>query len=126
MRKEIENPYVHFLLEDDLITATYKKGKNITLDAAKEIVKMRRELTEDKPVVALLYNQGANVDKDARDYFVSDEGVKGITATAVILGNPFSSFILKIFVAITTPKGMHVKVFRNEEAAKKWLQQYRK
>jgi hypothetical protein len=127
MEKVLETETVKYILEDDVLTGIYKKNPTLTLEMAKEIVKERLKFTDNRSVVALLYNEGVGVvEKKARDYFTSAEGIKGIKATAVILDtNPFRRFVANFFVSITSTK-MPVRIFSKKEAAMKWLQQYRK
>ena len=83
-------------------------------------------LQEYKPVVALIYNQGVlKMEKNAREYFVSGEGIKGIIAAAFVVDSPFTSFMANFFVSVNKPK-MPVRIFTNTEGALKWLQKFRK
>lgn len=86
MAKVLDTPYVHYELQSNLLIATYKKGLKVSLDMAKEIVNARLELTNHKPLLVIVYNQGVvSMDKKARDYLSSNEGVKGIIAAAIVL-----------------------------------------
>ncbi len=126
MEKSLDTPYVHYFLQGDLLTGTYKKSSRITLEIAKEIVKERLDFTGNQPVAVLIYNEGVKtVDKKARDYFTSDEGVQHLVAAAYVVENKFSSFIANFFVAITKTK-IPVRIFSNKQAALKWLAQFRK
>lgn len=126
MVKVLDTPYVHFELQNDLMIGIYKKDLKINLDRAKEIVKVRQELADYKPVIGLIYNQGVvKMDKKAREYLASPEGVKGIIAAAIVVGSPFTSFMANFFVAVNKPK-MPVRIFSNSEDALKWLQKFRK
>ncbi|MDP4264536.1 MAG: hypothetical protein Q8941_18545 [Bacteroidota bacterium] len=126
MKKEVDLPYAHFSLEDDLLTGVYKKTPRLTLDMAKEAVKARLELTGSQQVLGLIYNEGVkSIDKKARDYFSSEEGTLGIIAAAYIVDSPFKSAIANFFIYASRAK-IHVRVFTKKEAALKWLAQYRK
>jgi hypothetical protein len=93
---------------------------------AKEIVKVRQEFANYMPVVALIYNQGVvKMDKKAREYFASSEGIKGIIAAAIVVGSPFTSFLANFFVSVNKTK-MPVRIFSNPKDALKWLEKYRK
>src|SRR5258705_1338084 len=125
MHKVLDTPYVHLVLEDDLLTATYKKGLKITLDIAKEVVRTRLEFAEQKPVVALVYNAGVvSMTKEARDFLSSDDGVRGIIAGAIVLDSPFGSFLGNFYLSVAKPK-QPVRVFSKPRAAMKWLHQFR-
>jgi|SRR5687768_14926381 len=126
MHKFLDTLYVHYELQDDLLIGTYKKGLKISLEMAKEIVKTRLEFTGHKPVVALVYNQGVvSMDKDARDFLASEEGVRGFIAGAIVLDSPVGSFLGNFYLSVSKPK-IPARIFSNKEAALKWLQQFRK
>lgn len=126
MAKVLDTQYVRYEIQGDLMIGTYKRDLKINLERAKEIVKVRQELAGDKPRIALIYNQGVvKMDKKAREYFASAEGVKGIIAAAIVVESPFTSFMANFFVAVNKPK-MPVRIFTNSEAALKWLQRFRK
>jgi hypothetical protein len=126
MHKTLDTQYVYYELHDDLLMGTYKKNPRLNLEMVKEIVKVRQEFTGPEPVVGLIYNQGVvSMDKQARDYLASEDGVRGFKAAAIILDSPFSSFLVNFFVSVTKPK-IPVKMFSKKEAALKWLQQFRK
>jgi len=127
MKKILDTPYVHFeLQDDDVLICTYKKGSKLNLDMAKEIVKARLELMNYEPTLVLVYNQGVvSMDKKAREYLASDDGVKGVIAAAIVVGSPFTSFMANFFVSVNRPK-MPVRIFSNAKDALKWLQKFRK
>ena len=125
MYKTLDTQYVYYELQDDLLIGTYKKNPRLSLEMAREIVKVRRDFTGPDPVVALVINQGVvSMDKQARDYFSSEEGTRGIKAAAMILDSPFGSFLINFFLTVSKPK-MPVKTFSKKDAAIKWLQKYR-
>src|SRR6185369_2389992 len=126
MKKILDTPYVHYELQDDLLIGTYKKGLKITVNMVKEIIKTRLEFQEYKPVVAIIYNQGVlKMEKDAREYFISGNGIEGIIAAAFVVDSPFTSFMANFFVRVNKPK-MPVRIFTDTENALKWLQKFRK
>ena len=125
MTKTLDTPYVYIELEDDLMIGTYKKNLKINLDMAKEIVKTRLEFANHKPVVTLIYNQGViSMDKKARDYLSSNEGIQGIIAAAIVLDSPFGSFLGNFFLSVTKPK-IPARIFSKKEEALKWLARFR-
>lgn len=126
MVKVLDTPYVHYELQNNLLVATYKKGLKVNMEMAKEIVQARLNLTNQKPLVVLVYNQGViSMDKKARDYLSSNEGVRGIIAAAIVLDSPFSSFLGNFFLSVTKPK-IPARIFSRKEDALNWLQKYRK
>lgn len=126
MEKVLDTAHVYYELQGDIMIGQYKKDLKINLEIAKEIVKVRQELARNQPVLALIYNQGVvKMDKKAREYLASDEGVRGIIAAAIVVGSPFTSFLANFFVSVNKPK-MPVRVFSNATDARTWLQKHRK
>ena len=126
MTKVLDTPYVYYELRGDLLVVTYKKDLKVNPEMAKEIIKERHEFTNNRPVVLLVYNQGVvRMDKKAREYLSSGDGVKGIIAAGIVVGSPFTSFMANFFVSVNKPK-MPVRVFSNSEDALTWLQKFRK
>lgn len=126
MDKVLDTPYVYYELRGDLLVVTYKKDLKVNPEMAKEIIKERHDFTNNKPVVLLVYNQGVvRMDKKAREYLSSGDGVKGIIAAGIVVGSPFTSFMANFFVSVNKPK-MPVRVFSNSEDALTWLQKFRK
>jgi len=126
MVKVLDTQYVHYELQDDLLIATYKKGLKISLDMAKEIVKARLDFTNQTPILVMVYNQGVvSMNKKARDYLSSNDGIRGIIAAAIVLDSPFGSFLGNFFLSVTKPK-IPARIFSKKEDSLKWLQKYRK
>lgn len=119
-----DEKYVQLEMEGAILIGTYKKGLRITLPIAKSIVESRLKFTNNKDMPALVYNQGVvSMDKLARDYLSSAEGVKGIKAGAIILDSPFTSLLSNFFIKVNKPK-IPAKTFTSKEAALKWLAQF--
>jgi hypothetical protein len=118
------NKYVNFEMDNNILVATYKKASKINLEIAKTIVEARLNFTERKELPVLVYNQGVvSMDKLARDFLSSTEGVKGLKAGAIILDSPFTSLLSNFFIKVSKPK-IPAKTFTNKTAALKWLKQY--
>ena len=125
MKKILDTPYVHFELQDDLLFCTYKKGLRLNLDMAKEIVKARLEFTNYIPALVVVYNAGViSMDKKARDYLSSEEGLRGCIAGTIVLDSPFGLFLGNFYLSVTKPK-MPTRIFSKTEDALKWLDKFR-
>jgi len=125
MQKTLDTAFIHYVLQGDLLTGTYKKTHKITLEMAKDIVKQRLDFTGHQPVRGLIFNEGVrSVEKKARDYFAS-EGSEGLLAVAYVVENKFNSFIINFFLAATKSR-FPVRIFSKKESAIKWLEQFRK
>jgi hypothetical protein len=117
----LDTDYVRFELEDDLLIATYKKGKKITLEVAQQIVRDRMEFTEGRTVLVLLQNQGViSFDKAARDFLASREGTSGVKAAAILSDTPATAMIGNFLIRVNRPH-MPARLFTNKERAIGWL-----
>ena len=124
MSDSLKGKYVNLEINGEILIGTYKKGLKITLPIAKEIVASRLIFTSNTDMPALILNQGVvSMDKDARDFLSSKEGVRGLKAGAIVLDSPFASFLGNFFIKISKPK-IPAKIFANKEDALKWLEQY--
>jgi hypothetical protein len=120
-----EEKYVHLEIEESILIGTYKKGLRITLPIAKSIVESRLKFTNNEEMPALVYNQGVvSMDKLARDFLSSIDGVKGLKAGAIILDSPFTSLLSNFFIKVNKPK-IPARTFTSKAAALKWLEQFK-
>ena len=126
MHKTLDTQYVHLELRNDLLIGKYKKGLKMTLEMAKEIVRIRKEFTAHKPFRALVYNLGViSWDKKARDYLASEEAVEGIIAGAIVLDSAVGVMLVNFYLSVSKPK-VPARMFTKTEPALKWLEQFRK
>jgi len=117
----LDTAYVRFELDGNLLIATYKKGKTITLEIAKKIVQDRIDFTEHQPVLVLLVNQGGlSFNKEARDYLASAEATEGIKA-AVILSDTAATAMIGNFIIKVNKPHIPVRMFTNRAHAISWL-----
>jgi hypothetical protein len=124
MKQELDTNYVHLELRDGMLVGTYKKGLKINLSIAREIVQSRLAFTDNKTLPALIFNQGViSMDKEARQFLSSADGIKGLKAAAIILDSPFGSFLGNFFLAVNKTS-MPVRIFTNAGSASKWLAQF--
>lgn len=116
-----ENEHIKIEIIDGIMHGTYKKGFKITLEDAKTIVDERSKLLDGKSVHAIIYDGGVvSMDKAARDFLSSDEGIHGLKSVAIIENSFFSKMLINFFLKLTNPK-IQVKAFSNQEEALKWL-----
>lgn len=124
MKQELDTDYVHLEIRDGILVGIYKKGLKINLSIAREIVQARLAFTENKTLPAIIYNQGViSMDKEARQFLSSADGIKGLKAAAIILDSPFGSFLGNFFLAVNKTS-MPVRIFSNIGSASKWLAQF--
>jgi hypothetical protein len=117
----LDTAFVRFEFDDDVLVATYKKGRTITLDIAKDIVRERITFTEHQPARVLLIDRGvSSFDKSARDFLASPEGTQLIKAAAILCESPATAMIGNFFVKVSKPS-IPVRLFTNRERAIGWL-----
>ncbi|MBN4062187.1 MAG: STAS/SEC14 domain-containing protein [Flavobacteriales bacterium] len=124
-KKVLDTKWVRLELKDGILLGTYKSGP-ISLEGAKEIVRDRLEFTEGKAYPALINDVGLiGMERDAREY-LSNEGVKGLKAGALVTNSVFSTYFANFFIRVTIVKPkIPARLFTNEDKALKWLQQYK-
>ena len=121
MNKRVDTPYIFFEIDNNILIATYKPNNRITLKAAKEIVASRLSFIENPSIPILILNQGIiKMDKEARDYLASAEGIAGLKCAAILLNSDFISITVNFFLKVTKPK-LLVKTFTDKQEALTWL-----
>ena len=107
-----------------ILEATYKSGPKIDLATAKNILRERLEFTEGKSVPVLVIDSGlVSMDKTARDFLSSNEGIQGIRASALISSSIVNSMLVNFILKISRPE-LPVKVFTKREDALEWLKTF--
>ncbi len=121
---ELDTPYVHLRIKDNILVGTYKKNLRIDLEIAKSIVSTRLSFTGGKKMPSLILSQGViSINKPAREYLASDDAIEGLLASAIIVNSPFSSYLGNFFLAVNKTK-LPVKIFSTIPRAERWLQQF--
>jgi hypothetical protein len=119
--KKFENDQIRMEITDGILYATYKSGLKLTMQDAQHIVEERMKMLGDSKVPVLIIDSGVvSMDKSARDYLSSEEGISGLKAAAIIENSFFSKVLINFFLRLTNPK-IQVKAFSNQEEALKWL-----
>jgi hypothetical protein len=120
----LDTPYISFEIKESILIASYKKGLKINLDIAKEIVNRRLVFTNQQTVPVMILNQGVvSIEKEARDFLSSTDGIRGVKAAAIVLKTPFGSFLGNFLISVTKP-AIPAKIFSTEEAAMQWLKKF--
>ena len=125
MSLTLDTPYVTLeILENGILVATYKKRMLVTLDIAKEIVADRLEFTGRVPRPVLIINLGVlQIEKAARKYLSSGDGVAGISASAIIVDN-LATFYIMSFILLVEKPPMPTAKFTRRNQAMDWLQTF--
>ncbi len=124
-QRVFENHQLRIEIIDDVLHAHYKAGIKLTLEDAKYLVSERIKLCQGKSYHFMIYDGGVvSMDRDARIYFSSEEGIKGILSAAFIESSVFSKMLINFFLKITTPK-VKSKAFTNLEDAMEWIKGFK-
>ena len=123
--KEKNTPFVHLaLLDNGILVATYRRQKLLTLAMAKEIVQARLDFVGRDPRPILVINEGViQMDKDARKWVSSGDGIVGVKASAVLAGPLSTWFIMSLILQVERPP-MPVRVCRKQDRAMAWLETF--
>jgi hypothetical protein len=125
MNPVVETDYIRLeLLPNGILIATYKRRIKVTLEMATEIVQTRLNFTGREPRPVLIYNQGVvKIEKSARKYVSSDDGIAGIKAAAIIVNAASTSIIMNFILRMERPD-IPAKTFTSEKEAMTWLETY--
>lgn len=123
--KEKNTPLVHLaLLDNGILVATYRKQKLLTLPMAQQIVQDRLDFVGRDPRPVLVLNEGVmQMEKEARKWVSSGDGVAGIKASAVVAGSLSTWFIMSLILQVERPP-MPVRVYRKVDTAMAWLETF--
>ena len=125
MNKDPETtPFVKMEIINDILYANYLPGIVITIDVAKELIRHRKEYTQNLPYPSLVTGEGLRaINKEARAYFAK-EGAEGIIAAALLVNSVYTEFFGNMFLKITQTS-IPSKLFTDKEEALKWLEQFK-
>lgn len=116
-------PYGTIKIENSIMTGVYEKGLTIDREMARTIVKERLSRFGHKKYPVLADIRGLKyATKEARDYFAK-EGVEGMSALAILMGNYVTVVTANLFISFSKPL-VPTRAFRTREAALKWLKQF--
>lgn len=118
--KEVENDFIKFWIEDDILYSQFKKPTEGTIENIKAIIDLRTEISDDKKQYWCYdFNGIKSYDKEARDY-AEKNGQERLYACAAILNSHIAKFILNTFMRLkknTVP----LRGFTKKNDAIHWL-----
>ncbi|MCG8577743.1 MAG: hypothetical protein MI810_22875 [Flavobacteriales bacterium] len=122
-----ETDYAIMTFDDGIVTCTYKDKVVLDLDAAKAIIKQRKETSDYKAVPALVDARHVKqITKESRDYFNRVEGSELLTAVALVASSVLTRHLGNFFIKITYRKGkVPIQLFSDIDKAIEWLKKYR-
>ena len=111
-------------IKDGVLHAHYKAGLMLNIEEAKYLVNERMKLCEGKEYPFVIYDGGVvSMDRDARIFFSSYEGTKGISMAAFIESSVFSKMLINFFLNLTKPN-VKSRAFSNIDEAMKWIERH--
>jgi hypothetical protein len=123
--KEVENDFVKFWIEDDILYSQFKKPIDGSVDDIKAIIDLRHEISDDKNYYWCYdFNGIKSYNKEARDY-ADNYGQENLKACAVILNSHITKFILNTFMMLKKPV-VPLRGFTKKSDAVNWLNDLKK
>ena len=111
-----------YKLENNLMIVRVKMDAEITLDATKEGVRIRKEMQNGKKILLCIdMREVGHVDKEAREYASKKEFENMNTAVALLTGKSLAATIIGNFFIKFNKPNTPTKIFKSEEKAKLWL-----
>lgn len=109
--------------EDGILYAVSKKGVGRTMENARKTLEGFKKLLDGSRVCLLVDSTySSQTPREIRDY-VAEEFPHMFKAIAIISGSALGKMVANIFFTIKKP-AYPIKIFNNENEAKKWLKQY--
>jgi hypothetical protein len=117
--KAAENGYISLWIENEVLFGLYKKDCILGLEAAKEVVALRKNLTKGVSYLSVVYITHIKVvTKEARKYLANQANEE--LQKLAITNSGFSKILGNIFLTIDRPK-TPTRLFTNKEEAFVWL-----
>ena len=119
--KIFENHQIKMEIIDGVLHAHYKAGLKLNLEDAQYLVSERIKLCEGKEYPFVIYDGGVvSMDRDARIFFSSYEGTKGISLAAFLETSVFSKMLINFFLKLTKPS-VKSRAFNDVNEALDWI-----
>ena len=123
--KEVENDFVKFWIEDNILYSQFKKPTDGTIENIKAIIDLRNEISDgEKQYWCYDFNGIKPYDKLARDY-AENNGQELLYGCATLLNSHVTKFILNTFMTLKKPV-VPLKGFTNKRDAINWLNELKK
>ena len=121
--EQIENDFIKLWIEEGIVYGKYKPNIIVDLKAAKKIAEDRITLSKGKDYPTLGYlDDLANVNKEARDFFSTGDGIRNMKKLALLTRSPISKMLGNFWLQISKPV-LPSRLFTSEEDAIRWLKE---
>jgi hypothetical protein len=115
----VENDFIKFWIEEDILFFAYTRDILVTLEVAKEVVRLRLECQKGKIYKAVMIMSPITFTPEARRY-LAIEGLEGVEKGALVSQSQVTTVLGNFYMMVNKPiKPM--KLFNNKEDAVKWL-----
>ena len=122
----LETEYAHYTYEDGVVILTFK-NIHYTEAIARQVTDDGRNLTNSQNVLVLSdVRKLRKIDREAIQFFQSDECIKYTIASAVLTGSLITVILTNFFMQWTYNKKsqMPTKAFSDKQKAMEWLKQF--
>lgn len=124
-KEYFENEFVYIQILDGIVYIEYKKEEPVTLDVVKTAVRERLNLANGKTLPIFIdFRKPKGGTKEARKYLSSDEGIKGLSAGAMLINSSLGMVAFNFYMNFDTPS-LPMKVFVDKIKALMWLNQFK-
>ena len=117
----IENISYSFTFKNGIFILKYADNITLSLEIAKSVVALRKELTGHIHRPCLINISGIrSVTEEATHYLLSHDATDKISALAIIINSEIEKLLANFYTSIGTPS-IPTKVFDDELSAVRWL-----
>jgi hypothetical protein len=118
--KEIENEYVKFYFENEILISELKMPIHITQEVMIELIELRHKISDNKNQYWCMDGTKVrSVNKEARDY-AEKHGQDFIFANAALINSHVTKSIFNTFLKLKNPQ-IPFQFFTKKEKAFEWL-----
>ncbi|GAO45247.1 DUF7793 family protein [Flavihumibacter petaseus] len=112
---------IDLFLQQQILHVRYRKGLKIDLPTAQKMVAARLSFTGSRCYPVCLHAQGVRaINREARQYLSSPDGIRGLTAVAIVTSSPFQAMMGNILRRVHRVH-IPVRLFSQPKSAEKWL-----
>lgn len=110
--------------DDGILVYRPVPGLVLTQQIAMQVLQIGLQIVDGPPVATLVLMQDiGRVDRDAREFFASEDYFRLTSQTALVVGSPVSRVIGNFFVGLNRLK-YPCQVFDDPKRAVRWLQSF--
>ncbi|SFF68770.1 hypothetical protein SAMN04488033_104115 [Salegentibacter agarivorans] len=123
MIKRAQNNFAEVWIENDILYFVYAPLENLSLDIAKNLLKLRLSIQNNKeyPILCDL-RKVIQADKEAMDYLAKEGSVQA-TAVALLVQYPHTKSTAQFYLSTSIPK-VDTEVFEDKLKALAFLSHY--